>query len=140
MSKDVAKGRIMLGFTSKYDSLHEILTDHKLAALGDAYVNFIFSLAESKKSGEPVGARVDNALLAEALKKAKLRELLPSRTNRHEQADAAEALIVYAWIRDVMTIEEGVRILEQAEDPAEAFCSLIRKVVEKLNLKSINCR
>jgi hypothetical protein len=39
-----------------------------------------------------------------------------------------------------MTIEEGVRILEQAEDPAEAFCSLIRKVVEKLNLKSINYR
>ncbi|MDH5461116.1 MAG: hypothetical protein OEX09_02695, partial [Candidatus Bathyarchaeota archaeon] len=60
--------------------------------------------------------------------------LLPSRTNRHEQADAAEALIVYAWIRDVMTIKEGVNILEQHEDPAEAFCSLIRKAMEKLNL------
>lgn len=124
----------MLEFTPKYNTLHEVLTDHKLAALGDAYVNFIFSLAQSNKIGEPVGARVDNNLLASALKKAGLRELLPSRTNRHEQADAAEALIVYAWIRDVMTIKEGVNILEQHEDQAEAFCSLIRKATEKLNL------
>ena len=134
MSKYVYKGEIMLEFTPKYNTLHEVLTDHKLAALGDAYVNFIFSLAQSNKIGEPVGARVDNNLLASALKKAGLRELLPSRTNRHEQADAAEALIVYAWIRDVMTIEEGVNILEQHEDQAEAFCSLIRKAMEKLNL------
>lgn len=124
----------MLEFTPKYNTLHEVLTDHKLAALGDAYVNLIFSLAQSNKIGEPVGARVDNNLLASALKKAGLRELLPSRTNRHEQADAAEALIVYAWIRDVMTIKEGVNILEQHEDQVEAFCSLIRKAMEKLNL------
>ena len=124
----------MLDFISKYKTLPQVLTDHKLAALGDAYVNFLFSLAESKKSGEPVGARVDNNLLAVALRKAGLRELLPSRTNRHEQADAAEALIVYAWIRNTMTIEEGVNILEQGEDVAEAFCSLILKAKKKLNL------
>ena len=124
----------MLDFITKYRTLPEVLTDHKLAALGDAYVNFLFSLAESKKRGEPVGARVDNNLLAVALKKAGLRELLPSRTNRHEQADAAEALIIYAWIRNSMTIEESVNILEQGEDMAEAFCSLILTAKEKLNL------
>jgi hypothetical protein len=124
----------MLEFTQKYDTLQEVLTDHKLAALGDAYVNFIFSLAQSKKRGEPVGARVDNNLLAKALKKAGLRELLPSRTNRHEQADAAEALIVYAWIRNVMTMDEGVNILVQGENQAEVFRFLIHKAVEKLNL------
>jgi len=124
----------MLDFVSRYETLQEVLTDHKLAALGDAYVNFLFSIAESEKSREPVGARVDNNLLAVALRKAGLRELLPSRTNRHEQANAAEALIVYAWIRKVMTIEEGVNILEQAEDVAEAFRSLILTAKEKLNL------
>ena len=124
----------MLDFILKHRTLPQVLTDHKLAALGDAYVNFLFSLAESKKSGEPVGARVDNNLLARALRKAGLRELLPSRTNRHEQADAAEALIVYAWIRNAMTIEEGVNILEQGEDVAKAFRSLILTAKEKLNL------
>jgi len=124
----------MLDFVSEYKTLSEVLRDHKLAALGDAYLNFLFSLAKSKKSGEPVGARVDNSMLAAALRKAGLRELLPSRTNRHEQADAAEALIVYAWIKNVLTIEESVNILERDEDVAEAFCSLICTARERLNL------
>jgi len=124
----------MLDFIPKYKTLSQVLTDHNLAALGDAYVNFLSSLAESKKRGEPTGARVDNNLLALALRKAGLRELLPSRTNRHEQADAAEALIVYAWTQDIMTIEEAVNILEQSEDIPEAFCSLILKAKAKLNL------
>ena len=132
--KAYPKVRIMLDFISRYKTLSQVLKDHKLAALGDAYVNLLFSLAESKKSGEPLGARVDNNLLAMALRKAGLRELLPSRTNRHEQADAAEALIVYAWIRNLMTIEEGVNILERGEDVAEAFCSLILTAKKKLNL------
>ncbi len=134
MNKDSAEVRTMLDFIPKYKTLPEILTDHKLAALGDAYVNFLFSLAESEKKREPVGARVDNNLLALALRKAGLRELLPSRTDRHEQADAAEALIVYAWVRNSMTIEEGVNILEQSEDVAEALCSLILATKKKLNL------
>lgn len=124
----------MLDFIPEYKSLPEVLGDHKLAALGDAYVNLLFSLAMSKKTGEPVGMRVDNNLLALALRKAGLRGLLPSRTNRHEQADAAEALIVYAWIQNAMTIEEGVNILEKGEDIAEAFCTLILKAKGKLNL------
>ena len=134
MNKGIPKVRTMLEFISKYKTLPQVLTDHKLAALGDAYVNFLFSLAESEKSGEPVGARVDNNLLAMALRKAGLRELLPSRTNRHEQADAVEALIVYAWIRNLMTVEEGVNILGQSKDVAEAFCALILTAKKKLNL------
>ncbi len=125
---------IMLDFISKQKTLSEVLTDQKLAALGDAYVNFLFSLTLSKKRGEPVGARVDNNLLAVALRKAGLRELLPSRTNRHERANAVEALIVYAWIRNAMTIEETVNILEREEDLTEGFCSLILTAKEKLNL------
>ena len=121
-------------FVSSYKGLHEILTDHKLAALGDAYVNFVYSLALSKKIGEPTGARVNSRILAEALRRAGLRNLLPQRTDRHKQADAAEALIVYAWIQGLMTIEEGVSVLEQHEDATEAFCLLLLTTRKKLNL------
>lgn len=124
----------MLDFISKHKTLPEVLMDQKLAALGDAYVNLLFSLALSKKRGEPVGARVNNNLLAVALRKAGLRELLPSRTNRHELANAAEALIVYAWIRNAMTIKEAISILEREEDLTEGFCALILVAKEKLNL------
>ena len=124
----------MFAFTLQCKSLREILTDHKLATLGDAYVNFIYSVALSNREGHPVGAKVSSHILAEALKKAGLRELLPRRTDRHSQADAAEALIVYAWIQNLMSIEEGVDLLGQHENSIEAFCSVLSTARRKLKL------
>jgi len=122
----------MFAFISRHKDLHEVLMDQKLAALGDAYVNLVYSLALSKRKGEPTGAKVDNRLLAEALKKAGLRSFLPSRIDRHKQADAAEALIVYAWVRGSMTMEEGVSILEQGEDTVDSLCSFLLTAKKKL--------
>jgi len=124
----------MFAFIPQYRNLREVLMDQKLAALGDAYVNFIYSVALSKRKGEPTGAKVDSRLLAEALKKAGLRNLLPSRIDRHKQADAAEALIVYAWVQGSVTMEEGISILEQGEDMIEAFCSFLLTAKRKLDL------
>lgn len=124
----------MFSFLPPLKDIKEILSNHKLAALGDAYVNFLYSLAVSKKSGEPAGAKVDSRLLAEALKKAGLREYLPARTDRHKQADAAEALIVYAWLKGLIPLEEGVSILEQYEDTIEGFSNLLILAKKKLNL------
>lgn len=124
----------MFTFISQHKSLCEILTDHKLAALGDAYVNFIYSVALSKRRGQPVGTKVSSNILAEALKKAELRGFLPRRTDRHSQADAAEALIVYAWIQNLMSIEEGVNLLGRHENVIEAFCSLLCTARRRLKL------
>jgi len=123
----------MFRFVPKHKNLREVLIDQKLASLGDSFVNFIHSLALSRREGKPIGAKVDSRVLSEALKKAGLRKFLPSRTDRHTQADAAEALIVYAWIQNAITIEEGVSILEQYEDPAEAFCVLLLTITKKLS-------
>ena len=122
----------MFEFIQQHESLSEVLMDQKLAQLGDAYVNFLYSLAVSKKSGEPAGIKVKGRLLADAFKKADLRKFLPSRVDRHKQADAAEALIVYAWVRGSMTMEEGLKILEQNEDNVEAFSCLLLTAKMKL--------
>jgi hypothetical protein len=124
----------MFKFIQRFENLQDVLTNHKLAALGDAYVNFIYSLAMSKKSREPVGAKVDSHILADALKKAGLREYLPSRTDRHKQADAAEALIVYAWLKELMSVEEGVKVLENCRNEVEGFSNLLVLAKKKLNL------
>jgi len=124
----------MYSFTPVFKNLQEILTNHKLAALGDAYINFLYSLAISKKNREPTGAKVNSRLLAEALKKAGLREYLPSRTDRHKQADAAEALIVYAWLKGLIPLEEGVNVLERYEDETEGFYNLLILAKKRLNL------
>jgi molybdopterin biosynthesis enzyme len=123
----------MFAFRAKYKNLSEVLLDQKLASLGDAYVNFLYSLVLSKKKREPVGTKVKGRLLADAFKKAGLRKFLPSRITRHKQADAAEALIVYAWMQSSITMEEGLRILEQSEDEVEAFSFLL--LTAKQNLK-----
>ena len=115
----------MVAFIKNHENLSEILMDQKLAKLGDAYVNFLYSLALSKKTGEATGVKVKGRLLADAFKKADLRKFLPSRVDRHKQADAAEALIVYPWLEGSMTMEEGLEILEKTEDEVEAFCNLL---------------
>ena len=46
--------------------------------------------------------------------------------------DAAEALIVYAWMHSSMTMEEGLEILEQNENSLEAFSCLLLTAKMKL--------
>ena len=98
----------MLDFIRGYRNLNEVLMDQKLAKLGDAYVNFLYSLVLSKRNREPTGIKVKGQVLSNAFRIAGLREYLPSRIDRHKQADAAEALIVYSWIKNLITLEAAI--------------------------------
>ncbi|MEM1565664.1 MAG: ribonuclease III family protein [Candidatus Bathyarchaeia archaeon] len=124
--------RETFSFMRVYSSLTKVLTDHKLAALGDAFINFAYSLALSAKRGKPSGARVKGAVLAKAFRKAGLREHMPSRISSHMMADAAEALIVYAWLQNHITLEECVVTLCKAEDSVEGFAELLSKIRERV--------
>ena len=112
-------------FIKTHKTMTEILTDHKLASFGDTYTNFAYSLALSNRRGTPLGVKVKGNVLAEALKKARLREHMPARMTRHMLANAAEALIVYAWLHNYITFEESVEILGKAEDSVEGFSQLL---------------
>lgn len=119
-------------FIKTRGTMTEVLTDQKLASLGDTYINFAYSLALSNRRGKPSGAKVKGSVLAEALKKARLREHMPSRMTRHMLADAAEALIVYAWLHNYITFEESVEILEKAEDSVEGFSQLLVTIKRRI--------
>lgn len=119
-------------FMKAYNNLTEILTDHKLAALGDAFINLAYSLAISTKKGQPSGAKVRGDVLAKAVRKAGLREHMPSRISSHMMADAAEALIVYAWIQKYITLEECVAVLCKAENSVEGFTELLSKIKDRV--------
>jgi hypothetical protein len=123
--------------TKDYSSLPQILADRKLASLGDAYINFVYSLALSKRKGKPSGAKVKGTALAEALRKAGLREHLPSRIDKHILSDAAEALVVYAWLQNLLTLEESVEILEKTDSLVEGLTQLLLKVKEKIKLSGL---
>jgi len=120
-----------------YNSLPQILADRKLASLGDAYINFVYSLALSERKGKPSGAKVKGTALAEALRKAGLREHLPSRIDKHVLSDAAEALVVYAWLHDLLTLEDSVEILGKTDSLVEGLTQLLLKVKEKIKLSKL---
>jgi len=104
------------------------MSDRDLASLGDAFINFAYSLALSSRRGKPAGAKVKGTLLAEALRRAALREEFRSRVSSHDLADAAEALIVYSWLRGCLTLEEIISILEKAGTPVDGLTKLLERI------------
>ena len=119
-------------YMKSYRNPTEVLADRRLASLGDSYINLAYSLALSNRTGKPSGAKVKGSVLAEALRKAGLREYLPSRMTRHMLADAAEAFIVYAWLNRYITLEESVTILEKREDPVESLGNLLVTIKNRI--------
>lgn len=111
-----------------------MLTDRNLASLGDAYVNFAYSLALSNLKGQPSGVKVKGSALALALREAGLRQHMPSRITSHTLADAAEALIVYAWLHNYTTLEESVAILQEQNDLTEGLTRLIKTIMNRIKL------
>jgi len=116
----------------KYDTLQDVLADKDLAGLGDMYVNFVHSMALSQRLHRPTGDKVNNRVLAEAIKKSGLREMLPRRTDRHAQGNAAEALIVYAWLQEIMSFDDCLKILGRGDDLTEAFTQLLQEIGKRL--------
>ena len=112
-------------------SIREILLDKELAQLGDACVNFIYSLALSISERRPLGKKVSSEILANAIKESDIRRLLPCGSDRHAQGDAAEALILSSWITDKVTIEEAVGALRKETDPVKAFKGLLLQVMKE---------
>ena len=128
----LSKSERTFSFMKTYGSLREVLMDHGLASLGDAYINFVYSLVLSNRREKPSGTKVKGAALAEALRKAGLRKYLPSRMTSHVLADAAEALIVYAWLCNYITLEESVAILEKSVDIVDALTQLLITIKERI--------
>ena len=128
----MTKGCRALCFAWTRRNLNEVLIDHALASLGDSYVNFIYSLAISNRKGSPLGTKVKGSVLAEALRKAGLRELLPSRMSRHDLADGAEALIVYAWLSRCVSLDESVAMIGRNSDPVEGLSELLAKIKRQI--------
>jgi len=117
-----------------YNSVEELLLDKDLAGLGDSYVNFVYSLAMSQKYGHPTGAKVNNQILARAVEASGLRALLPHRVDRHMRGNAAEALLVFAWLQDTLEMDECVKVLSEKE-PVEAFAALLRQILNRLGMR-----
>lgn len=118
-------------FITRYSKISDILSDKDLASLGDAYINFVYSLALSRITGKPIGRKIGSNILSLALKKAGIRSLLPPRTDRHRQADAAEALIIFGWLSGAISIKETLDMLVKNGDIVDNLCAVLKLILER---------
>jgi hypothetical protein len=89
----------------------------ELSKVGDPLVNFLYSLALSKVCNRPLGRKVSNKILSEALFRADLREQVGSRMTSGDLGDYAEGFIFKAWAEGKITLEEAVEVLSQSLSP-----------------------
>jgi hypothetical protein len=57
---------------------------------------------------------------------------LPKRIDRHTQGNAAEALIVYAWLNEILSLEEGLKILIESETIDKAYTDLLLEINRRI--------
>ena len=70
----------------------EAFGDHRLSKLGDALLNFIYSLSLSVHGGVPEGKKIPNSVLAKAVESSRYRGIVPKRSDRHRKGDLVEAI------------------------------------------------
>ena len=114
------------------DGIRAIMQDKKLARLGDAYVNLAYSLALTQTHGQPYGVKVSDRTLAEAFKLAGLRAYLGTRCTRKDFANASEALLIEAYRRRLLTVEEGAQEISCGSTLTEGVAGLLKLAVERL--------
>jgi hypothetical protein len=118
---------------SQPSPLRQVMRNKQLASLGDAYVNFVYSLALTRLNGHPQGTKVSDRILSQALRLAGLRDELGTRVAKKDLANASESLLAEAYRRDLLTIEESVRVIsEKPEEPAAGISDLLKLAAERL--------
>jgi hypothetical protein len=89
------------------------------AKLGDSLVNFIYSVAKSLVSGIPTGMKVSDSILSEAFKNSlwyKTKKIKLSG-KKDRIADAVEALILFFWIYEGLSLKKLIEPLESQLEP-----------------------
>jgi hypothetical protein len=102
-----------------WTTLQSFLAIKGHSKLGDSLVNFIYSLAKSSVSDTPTGTKVSDFILSQAYRTSEWRnntEII-LRGDKGRLADQVEALILFFWIYEVVTIDELTSSLINDLDP-----------------------
>lgn len=110
------------------ETLRQVMRNRQLASLGDAFVNFVYSVALTEANGKPQSVKVSDRILANAFKLSGLRKYLGTRISKKDLANASESLLVDAYQKKLITIEESVRILTEDPNGLEAGLSQLMKL------------
>jgi len=118
---------------SQPDQMRQIMRDKQLASLGDAYVNLVYSLTLTRLNGYPQGTKVSDRILAQALRLSGLRDRLGTRVTKKDMANASEAVLAEAYLKDLLTIRESVLLICRCSDnPTTGLSNLLKLAAQRL--------
>ncbi|MHA1239099.1 MAG: ribonuclease III family protein [Candidatus Odinarchaeia archaeon] len=125
-----------------YNDVRKIIKNKNLAKLGDAFINFAYSLAQSFLRNKPYGCKVPGKILADAFRRSALKMYIPSRSDTHTLGDFAEAIIAYVWLSNLLTLEDITGIIKAGlsefemktrRDEIEAASYAFRLLLDKIS-------
>jgi hypothetical protein len=108
-----ARGNLLSKLVDDSQTPQQAFTDPKLSKLGDALLNFLYSLILSASAGAPEGRKVPNSVLAKAIDMSRHRGLIPRRSDKHGKGDIVEAIFAYAWLRRALDLREGAESISR---------------------------
>ena len=109
-------------------SFDDILYSKHLASLGDALVNYCYSVARFSVNPKLTsGVRVWDSSLAMALRQSSFNAFIKKRISQGELGDCVEAIVGWVYMNDLMSLEEIIAFLKD-NLPAEL---LKNKMAEK---------
>ena len=119
-------------------------SDKKLSKLGDALLNFIYSLNLSMSQGVATGAKIPNRILAKAIESSRHKNLIPRRSDKHRKGDLVEAIFAYAWLEGRLDINESIKFIDvgmdagretlDPENYARALGQLMDKILDEMGI------
>jgi len=118
------------------ETLRQVMRNKQLASLGDAFVNFVYSLALTQANGKPQSVKVSDRILANAFKLSGLRKYLGTRISKKDFANASESLLIDAYQKRLITIEESVKILCEDPNGLQAGLSQLMKLTAERVVRS----
>ena len=88
------------------------------AKLGDALVNLVYSIAKTLVTTDPTGVKVSDSILAEAYRESLWfkSSIVIIKGNKGRVADAVEALILYFWVHENVSLNNLVIPIKEKLD------------------------
>jgi hypothetical protein len=128
--------------TDEKISQHSLLTfiiTKGNSKLGDALVNFLYSLAKSSVSTHSTGTKVSDYILATAYRSSlwMKNDILKLKGRKGYLADHVEALILYFWVFELVSLEEMIIHLTKELKPEKLHHSREEEQIAVLSFQNL---
>jgi hypothetical protein len=128
-----------------------IASSKGIAQLGDAFINFLYSVSRSIAYKQASGCKVSDTVLSNAYRASLLKKKVLMKGDRDKIGDGVEAIIIWAWAQNYLTLKEMLYIITshlssvplddrniEKRAAAKAFTNLLDELAKRLEANENN--